>query len=346
MNILITGGLGFIGVNAAQYFDALGHAVSVIDNYYRPGVRDNEKWLREASPKVRISQLDIRDSVRLRSYVTLGKFDVILHCAAQTAVTTSVEAPRYDFETNASGTFNVMEAARAYGCAVIYASTNKVYGALSGISLWQEDKRWRFTQKELMLHGLDENTPLDPISPYGCSKLSGEHYVRDYARIYGVKTVSLRQSCIYGPRQLGGTDQGWLTWFTRAWMQGDPVTIFGDGKQVRDVLHIDDLLRAYEFAIRNIDNISGDVFNIGGGPENAVSIWWELMPIMSEITGRQAPPVTFADWRPGDQKVHVTDNRKLKQVLGWTPRVSIKQGLETLTYWMSNNAIGKKIKAA
>ena len=333
MKILVTGGLGFIGCNAAHYFDSLGHEVTVIDNYYRPGVDKNEQWLRSVAPDVHIRRLDIRKGDALKRFVGKARFDIIIHEAAQTAVTTSVKFPGYDFETNAGGTFNVMEAAREHGPVVIYASTNKVYGGLGAFPVYEEETRWRLNYDHIL--GIGEDAPLDPISPYGCSKLAGEHYVRDYARIYGCKTVSFRQSCIYGPHQLGGTDQGWVTWFCRAWMQGKPITIFGDGKQVRDILHVADLLQAYLLAISKIDEISGQVFNVGGGPDNSTSIWWELKPLMKRVTGKCVPKVMFSKWRPGDQKVHITNNRKLADVLGWKPKISMQDGIEDVCRWIS-----------
>jgi len=346
MKVLVTGGLGFIGVNTAAHFNGLGHDVSVIDNYHRAGVDANEEWLRLVAPEVKIRTLDIRQAYPLKQYIARSHFDLIVHEAAQTAVTTSVEDPAYDFATNAHGTFNIMEAARDSGCAVIYASTNKVYGAMSSIETWEDEARWKYSDWTLHMNGIDETAPLDPISPYGCSKLAGEHYVKDYARIYGVKTVIFRQSCIYGPRQIGGTDQGWLTWFTRAWVTGKPITIFGDGKQVRDVLYIEDLIQAYILAIANIDKISGEVFNIGGGSANSTSIWWELKKIMADTVGEPTPRVTFSEWRPGDQKIHVTDNRKLKTILGWEPTIGIEKGIQNLHSWIIGATANKQIRAS
>ena len=346
MKILVTGGLGFIGVNTAAHLNGLGHDVSVIDNYHRDGVDANEEWLRLIAPEVKIRTLDIRQAYILKKYIIRNHFDLIIHEAAQTAVTTSVEDPAYDFATNAHGTFNIMEAARESGCAVLYASTNKVYGAMSSIETWEDETRWKYSDWTLHMNGIDETAPIDPVSPYGCSKLAGEHYVRDYARIYGLKTVVFRQSCIYGPRQLGGTDQGWLTWFTRAWITGRPIIIFGDGKQVRDVLYIDDLIQAYILAVANIDKVSGEVFNIGGGPHNSTSIWWELKSTMEKVTVSKAPEVIFSDWRPGDQKIHITDNRKLKEVLGWEPVVDVQAGIQKLCSWISNATVNEKTRAS
>ncbi len=342
MKILVTGGLGFIGCNTAAHLSGLGHEIVVIDNYNRDGVSANEDWLRAVASDVKVRTMDVRRADQLKTFVVRHKFDVIIHEAAQTAVTTSVENPVYDFSTNAYGTFNVMEAARASGSTVIYASTNKVYGAMSTIRTWEDDTRWKFADWALHMHGISESAYLDPISPYGCSKLAGEHYVRDYARIYGCKTVVFRQSCIYGPRQLGGTDQGWLAWFVKAWMTGSPITIFGDGKQVRDMLYVDDLIGSYILALATPGCLAGQVFNVGGGTENATSIWWELKDIMQKVTGLQPPEVIFSDWRPGDQKIHVTDNRLLKSVLGWEPRTSLVDGIERVVAWTQGTLKSKK----
>ena len=245
--------------------------------------------------------------------------DVLVHLAGQVAVTTSVTNPRQDFEANALGTFNALEAARLSDRKpiFIYASTNKVYGEMQDVRLVEEATRWKYADLE---HGCSEAQPLDFHSPYGCSKGAGDQYVRDYARIYGLQSVVLRQSCIYGPRQFGMEDQGWLAWMTIAAVTGRPITIYGDGKQVRDVLHVDDLLDAYDAAISRIETARGQVYNVGGGTRNILAVWAEFGPLLEKVLGRKIP-VSWADWRPGDQRVFYADFRKAQKELGWTPRV-------------------------
>ena len=249
--------------------------------------------------------------------------DAVLHLAAQVAVTTSVADPRADFEINALGTFNVLEAVRLAGAgpAVLYSSTNKVYGNLEHVHVVERDGRYAY---ENFPTGVDESEPLDFHSPYGCSKGAGDQYVRDYARIYGLKTVVFRQSCIYGTRQFGIEDQGWIAWFCLATLRGQPFTIFGDGKQIRDTLWVDDLINAYEAAIERIDTVSGEVFNVGGGPSNTLSLL-ELVAMLEAHFGRKLNP-PFADWRPGDQRVFVADIGKAERLLGWRPEVSTARG--------------------
>jgi CDP-paratose 2-epimerase len=261
--------------------------------------------------------------------------DVIVHLAGQVAVTTSVTNPREDFEANALGTFNALEAARASGRnpVFVYASTNKVYGGMEDVALTEEPTRWRYTDLEF---GCSETQPLDFHSPYGCSKGTGDQYVRDYARIYGLRTVVMRQSCIYGTRQFGVEDQGWIAWMTIAAVTGKQIAIYGDGKQVRDVLFVDDLLDAYDAAIEKIDVAAGQVYNIGGGPGNVMSVWVEFGPILEKLLGKQIP-VARGDWRPGDQKVFYADIRKAERELGWKPKIGVEQGVERLFAWVKEN---------
>jgi CDP-paratose 2-epimerase len=261
--------------------------------------------------------------------------DRVYHLAAQVAVTTSVADPRLDFDTNALGTFNVLEAVRlmAPDAVVIYASTNKVYGGMEDLVLIED--RHRYAYRDLP-HGIGEDRPLDFHSPYGCSKGSGDQYVRDYHRMYGLKTVVMRQSCIYGPRQFGVEDQGWLAHFCIAARLGRPITIYGNGKQVRDVLWIDDLIAAYEFAAERIDCVAGGIYNIGGGPQNCVSVWKEFGPRLEELAGRRIE-VLFGDWRPGDQPIYVSDIRRAEEDLGWRPTVDPDRGMAQLWEWIDGN---------
>jgi CDP-paratose 2-epimerase len=326
--ILITGGAGFIGANATRRFLAEGWRVRVLDDLSRPGARTNLAWLGTLGGRLEIRRADVRDE-RAVLEATAGT-DVVLHLAAQTAVTTSVSDPRADFEVNALGTFNVLEAARAQQRppAVLYASTNKVYGAMEDIAVVERQGRYAFRDLE---RGIDEERPLDFHSPYGCSKGAADQYVRDYARIYGLRTVAFRQSCIYGPRQFGNEDQGWVAHFVLQAMDGHGVTIFGDGKQVRDVLEVEDLLDLFVAAIERIDACAGRVYNVGGGHANTLSLL-ELVERIEHRTGRPLG-LGFAPWRPGDQRVVVMDTARAEADLGWRPRTDVDSGLERLFAW-------------
>jgi CDP-paratose 2-epimerase len=250
-------------------------------------------------------------------------------------VTTSVTDPRDDFESNALGTFNVLEAARLSGRnpIFIYASTNKVYGGMEEVELYEETTRWRYKD---LVNGCPETQPLDFHSPYGCSKGTGDQYVRDYARIYGLPTVVYRQSCIYGTRQFGIEDQGWVAWFIIAALTGKPITIYGDGKQVRDILFVDDLLDAYDLAVEKIDIAKGKVYNLGGGPQNVMSVWAEFQPRLEKLLGKPLK-VSRGDWRPGDQRVFYADISKAKSELGWEPKIDVDEGVKKLFEWVMGN---------
>ncbi|MGB9896431.1 GDP-mannose 4,6-dehydratase [Thermanaerothrix sp.] len=332
---LITGGAGFIGSNYAARLIGQGHEVILYDNLSRAGAVRNLEWLRTTfgEDAYRLIVADVRDASRLNEAVQ--GVDVIVHLAAQVAVTTSVADPRTDFEINALGTFNVLEAARLSGRdpIVIYASTNKVYGGMENVAVVEDETRWRYQD---LPEGCPETQPLDFHSPYGCSKGCGDQYVRDYARIYGLPTVVMRQSCIYGPRQFGVEDQGWVAWFVIAALLKRRLTIYGDGKQVRDLLFIDDLLDAYDAAIECIDQVAGQIFNIGGGPQNSISIWREFGPLLERLVGYPIP-VDFGEWRPGDQRVYISDIRKARQWLEWQPKVGVEEGVERLVTWVRNN---------
>jgi CDP-paratose 2-epimerase len=331
---IITGGAGFIGCHAAARFHAAGDHVVVVDNLSRRGADANLAWLQEQGVADFI-KADIRDAEAMRRVVAdHDDATAVLHLAAQVAVTTSVADPRADFDINALGTFNVLEAVRQAGGgpAVVYSSTNKVYGNLEHVHVVERDGRYAY---EDLPTGVDESEPLDFHSPYGCSKGAGDQYVRDYARIYGLKTVVFRQSCIYGTRQFGIEDQGWISWFCLATLRGQPFTIFGDGKQIRDTLWVGDLINAYEMAIERIGTVSGEVFNIGGGPSNTLSLL-ELVAMLETHFGRKLNP-PFADWRPGDQRVFVADIRKAERLLGWRPAVSTPRGVALLLEWIDKN---------
>lgn len=333
--IVITGGAGFIGSNLAHRLLSEGHRITIFDNLSRSGAEQNIEWLHSqfGSEQLCLITADLSDFETLCH--TCEGANRIYHLAGQVAVTVSVRNPRQDFEANALGTFNVLEAARLAGDNPIflYASTNKVYGAMHGIEVVEESTRYLFRDYP---QGIPEDYLLDFHSPYGCSKGTGDQYTRDYARIYNLRTVVVRQSCIYGYRQFGIEDQGWLAWFTIAALKKRPIAIYGNGKQVRDVLFIDDLLDAYAAAVANIDTAAGEVYNIGGGPENTISIWAEFGPILEELLGEPIP-VTYETWRPGDQPVYISDIRKAKRELGWEPRIGVQQGTRCLYAWIKEN---------
>ncbi len=333
-HVLITGGAGFIGANYARRLLERGERVTVYDNLSRRGAHANLEWLQGAGgDALTVIQGDVRDAERIAD--AAAEVDVIVHLAAQVAVTTSVANPREDLEINVMGTFNVLEAARraAKPPLLIYASTNKVYGGMEDIAI--EELATRYAYRDYP-YGIPESYPLDFHSPYGCSKGAGDQYVRDYARIYGLPTVVFRQSCIYGPRQFGIEDQGWVAWFIIAAQLGRPITIYGNGKQVRDLLYIDDLLDAYDAAIEHGDRVCGEIYNLGGGPDNQLAIWEEFAPLLEELSGRRIP-VSRGDWRPGDQLIFVADIRKAERDLGWRPRVDVRTGIGRLYAWVRDH---------
>lgn len=309
--------------------------MTLFDNLSRPRTEHNLAWLREQADASRLHFVrgDIRQFDALRAVMGAARPDLVAHLASQVAVTTSVQDPRADFEINAIGTFNVLEAARAQAAlpAVFYASTNKVYGNMEEIAVVLNGNRYRYRD---FPNGISEQQPLDFHSPYGCSKGAGDQYVRDYARIYGMRTVVFRQSTIYGARQFGVEDQGWLAHFMIAAMQNQSLTIYGDGKQVRDMLNVRDLVRAYEAAWNQLDVASGQVFNVGGGAANTLTIWAETGALLESLAEHPIP-VTFADWRPGDQKVFISDNTKIQTMLGWQPQVNVQQGMVQLWDWVT-----------
>jgi CDP-paratose 2-epimerase len=333
---LITGGAGFIGCNLAERLLARGERVTVLDALTRPGTSVNLEWLqRSHGDRLRFVQGDVRDFDTVRAAVAGS--ESVYHLAGQTAVTSSLADPRADFEANALGTLNVLEAVRAVAAdaVVVYSSTNKVYGALEHLAVVEEPTRFRFADRP---DGVTETEPLDFHSPYGCSKGAADQYVRDYARVYGLRTVVFRQSCVYGPRQLGTEDQGWVAWFMLASATNRPVTIAGNGKQVRDLLYIDDLLDAYDAARRHAHRAAGQVYNLGGGAANAISIWREFAPVLAQLLGG-APEAAFEPWRRGDQRIFVADTAKAQRELGWAPRVGIEEGLRRLADWVTTAAM-------
>ena len=329
-HVLITGGAGFVGSNLADALLRDGHRVIVADNFSRGGVRLNAAWLKARhGDRVRVETVDVRDAARIRPLVRESR--QVFHLAAQVAVTTSLVDPTLDLETNVIGTFNVLEAARTMlnPPSVLFTSTNKVYGGMEEVAVEMRGGRYGYADGR---PGVSEDQRLDFHSPYGCSKGAADQYVHDYARIFGLPTVVFRMSCIYGTRQFGTEDQGWVAHFARALLGGEPVTIYGDGCQVRDILWIDDLVRAMRAAMESIDTVAGEVFNVGGGAGNAVSVRG-VIERLRELTGSRVP-VSFADWRPGDQKVYVSDTGKLERVLGWKPETHWENGLDRLVEWL------------
>ncbi len=332
--VLITGGAGFIGSNAARRFLEKGYRVIVVDDLSRMGTETNLAWLRSLGGDLVFEKGDVRDFPFLRSLMERHRPVAVIHLAAQVAVTTSVTDPRTDFEINALGTFNVLEAVRLSGQrpAFLFASTNKVYGGMEDVPVVERDGAYDY---ESLPFGVDESRQLDFHSPYGCSKGAADQYVLDYARIYDLPTVVFRQSCIYGTRQFGVEDQGWVAWFVIAAVTGHPITIYGDGKQVRDVLFVEDLLDLYEAAIERIGEVKGHAYNVGGGPENRMSLL-QLVAKLEKLLGREIP-LSFSDWRPGDQRVFVADIRKAKRELGWEPKTSPDEGVRKLLDWVVEN---------
>jgi CDP-paratose 2-epimerase len=334
-SILITGGAGFIGVNTAIAFFQQGWNVSILDNLSRRGADTNLKWLqKECIESISFYQIDIRDFEALSAVVKETKPDMLLHLAAQVAVTTSYLNPREDFEINALGSFNIMESIRLYSpeTFVLYASTNKVYGGMEEISVVRRENGYQFIDFDF---GISEKQPLDFHSPYGCSKGVADQYTIDYARIYNLNSCSFRQSCIYGTRQFGIEDQGWVAWFTIAATLKKPITLYGDGWQTRDVLNVKDLALAYKSAWDHRNEVSGQAFNIGGGPKNTLCLRDLIKFLETKLNSEIIPE--FASSRPGDQPVFVCDIRKAKEILKWSPSINVHDGIEELIDWVRVN---------
>lgn len=329
---LITGGAGFVGSNLASDLAQRGERVRVLDNLSRRGTEKNLDWLlKNWGGRIEFVKGDVRDAAEARRAAEGA--GMIFHLAGQVAVTTSVEDPRTDFEVNALGTFNVLEAARRSSDrpGLIFTSTNKVYGGMEDLATVEEGARCRFAGG---VTAISEERPLDFHSPYGCSKGAADQYVRDYARIYGLPTVVFRMSCIYGPRQFGNEDQGWVAHFLISGVKGRPVTVYGNGKQVRDILYVGDLVRAFRAAAERIRDVQGRIYNIGGGARNTLSLL-ELLGIMQRDFGLRVEP-TYASWRPGDQPIYVSDVRKAREELGWEPEVGRDEGIRMLRDWIES----------
>jgi CDP-paratose 2-epimerase len=323
MKILITGGVGFIGTNASVYFSKnKNNQVTIVDNFSRAGVKINADFIKKNYPQTKIIKADVSDIKKYKKDLTTA--DVVIHLAGQTAVTTSIKNPKHDFINNLYDSFTLLEFLRVNNpkAIVIYSSTNKVYGDLSHI-------------KNGQYRPVDENEKLDFISPYGCSKGATDLYFLDYARIYGMKTVVFRQSCIYGPHQIGVEDQGWVAHFAKQFLTDQPITVYGNGQQIRDLLYVEDLIYAYDLAIKNIDKVKGQPLNIGGGIKNVYSLLQVIAMLEKKL--KRKIKIKFDKMRVGDQKYFVSKNDKVKKLLGWQPKTDFKKGLEILINWQKNN---------
>lgn len=331
--VLITGGAGFVGCNVAHRLLSAGTPVLLFDNLSRPGVERNLRWLRDThGDHVKAEIADVRDRVALNRAAARAR--QVFHFAAQVAVTTSLVDPREDFEINAGGTLNLLEALRALPepPPLVFTSTNKVYGGLEDVTLVRRDGRYEPEDVELRERGISEERGLDFHSPYGCSKGTADQYVLDYSRSYGLRTIVFRMSCIYGPRQFGTEDQGWVAHFLIRAMERKPIVLYGDGMQVRDVLFIDDLVDAFLLAQKNMDTQAGRAFNMGGGPERTTSLI-ELLDLIEELHGER-PKLEREGWRTGDQRYYVSDTRRFQDATGWEPHVGVKTGVGRLYRWL------------
>ncbi|MFW5760989.1 MAG: GDP-mannose 4,6-dehydratase [Cyclobacteriaceae bacterium] len=332
--VLITGGAGFVGTNLAAFYLARGEKVVILDNLSRDGVENNVDWLQQNyGNNFRLLVADIRNPYVVKN--AIFRASKVFHLAAQVAVTTSLNNPVEDFHINIEGTLNVLEAMRSMESPppLIFTSTNKVYGNLQDIELSPNGKSYTPQMEQVQIKGIDETQGLNFYSPYGCSKGSADQYVQDYARMYNLPAVVFRMSCIYGPHQFGTEDQGWVAHFAIKALQNESITIYGDGKQVRDILFVDDLVNAFDLAIANMDSIKGEVFNIGGGTENAVSLL-KVLDIYNQINWTSLN-VNHEDWRVGDQKYYVSDITKFTAKTGWQPKIYYEKGIARLYHWLS-----------
>lgn len=330
---LITGGAGFIGTNLAHRLLSEGRPVLLYDNLSRPGVEHNLKWLRETHGRLlRFEHGDVRDRSSLIRVVRNAS--QVFHFAAQVAVTTSLDDPTFDFEVNARGTLNLLEALRELKepPPLVFTSTNKVYGEMSDVKLRTNARRYEPEDAFTRAHGFSESRCIHFHSPYGCSKGCAEQYVLDYARTFDLRTAVFRMSCIYGLHQFGNEDQGWVAHFLIRALDRKPITIYGDGRQVRDILFIEDLVEAFLLAQKNIHSISGEVFNMGGGPANTVSLL-ELIHLIGELR-HEPPEIRFAGWRTADQQYYVSDTRKFSAATGWSQKVCAREGVARLLEWL------------
>jgi CDP-paratose 2-epimerase len=331
--VLITGGAGFVGTNLASRLLGEGCPVLLYDNLSRSGAERNLGWLCETyGERVQLVDADVRDSRALARAVEQASH--VFHFAAQVAVTTHLTDPVEEFEVNARGTLNLLEALRRVPepPPLVFTSTKKVYGALEDVRLFYGGRRYEPEEARTRRRGISEARPLDFYSPYGCSKGAADQYVLDYARTLGIPAAVFRMSCIYGPHQFGTEDQGWVTHFLIRAIEGQPITLYGDGKQVRDILFVEDLVEAFLLARSHIRELSGRAFNIGGGPANAISLL-ELLALIEALHGSR-PRIRFEGWRPGDQRYFVSDTRQFTAATGWTPQVGMREGVARLYRWL------------
>lgn len=338
MTVLITGGAGFIGANVAHALLSAGEPVRILDDLSRIGVERNVRWLEaQHGPRLELLIADVRDPAAVAR--ALAGVDHVFHFAAQVAVTTSIDHPRLDFDINAGGTLNLLESIRmcARPPSLVYTSTNKVYGGLEDVTLRQSERRYEPENAKLAASGISEERPLSFCSPYGCSKGTADQYVLDYAHTFGLRAAVFRMSCIYGPRQLGNEDQGWVAHFLLRALRDEPISIFGDGRQVRDVLYVDDLVDALVRARSRIGVLSGRAFNIGGGPTSTTSLV-ELVERITRLTGR-SPHLVFEPWRRADQRWYVSDVSSVSAALGWSPRTGLGDGVGQLFEWLSRQDV-------
>ncbi|RAK52813.1 SDR family NAD(P)-dependent oxidoreductase [Phenylobacterium deserti] len=341
--VLVTGGAGFIGCNIADRLAADGHEVIVYDALTREGVERNLSWLKSRhGAQITHVAADIRDARAVDEAVREAQ--AVFHMAAQVAVTTSLVDPIEDFEVNILGGLNVLEAVRRRGgtAPVIFASTNKVYGDLADVPLELVGDAYRPVDAALRVRGVSESRPLDFHTPYGCSKGAADQYVLDYARSFDLDTCVMRMSCIYGPRQMGTEDQGWVAHFLIQALEGKPISIYGDGKQVRDILNVGDCVEAYMQAWRKISAVKGRAFNLGGGPSNAVSLV-QLIAYIEELTGRQVD-LGFSDWRAGDQRYYVSDPSAARRELGLAEALDWRTGVAQLAQWLMAERGGQGVR--
>jgi CDP-paratose 2-epimerase len=331
---VVTGGAGFIGTNLADRLLRDGQRVRIVDDLSRPGVEENLRWLEARhGGRLEVTVADLRDPAVATAAVADAAS--VFHLAAQVAVTTSLDEPLHDFEVNLAATINVLEAARgrARPPAILFTSTNKVYGDLADLALRDTGLRYEPLDQEIRRRGVSESRPLDFSTPYGCSKGAADQYVLDYAKSFGLATVVFRMSCIYGPHQQGTEDQGWVAHFARSAISDEPITLYGDGRQVRDVLYVEDLVEAMLAARRRIDGLAGQAFNMGGGPARAVS----LREVIDQIgtLAKAEPEISHGPWRTGDQRYYVSDTSRFQAATGWRPRVDPRSGIERLHSWLS-----------
>jgi CDP-paratose 2-epimerase len=342
---LITGGAGFIGSNLTDRLASDGRRVRILDNLSRAGVERNAEWLkRRHGGKVDLLVADVREPAAVAP--ALADVGTVFHFAAQVAVTTSLCDPGEDFRTNLAATVGLLEAIRRRPRPprLFFTSTNKVYGGLPEVELRGDGSRYQPVSPEIRDHGISERHPLDFCSPYGCSKGAADQYVLDYARSFGLETVVFRMSCIYGPRQFGTEDQGWVAHFLLRALAGRPITLYGDGRQVRDVLFVDDLVEAFLRTERRLPSLAGQAFNVGGGPPNTLSLL-ELLGLIEELTG-SAPEVHFEPWRTSDQRYYISDTRRLGELAGWRPRTGVREGVARLLDWLRPLASGREDREA